>query len=67
MKYMIDIDEIKSFLNRTDINFAEVSRMTGLSKMTLSNLRTGRTHITKIKFFTVLKIQEYIDSLKDIK
>lgn len=67
MKYMIDIEEIKSFLNRTDINFAEVSRITGISKMTLSNLRTGRTNITKIKFFTVLKIQEYIDSLKDIK
>lgn len=67
MKYIIDIDSIKSFLKRTDINFAEVSRITGISKMTLSNLRTGRTHITKIKFFTVLKIQEYIDSLKDIK
>ena len=67
MKYIIDIDAIKSFLKRSDINFAEVSRITGISKMTLSNLRTGRTNITKIKFFTVLKIQEYIDSLKDIK
>lgn len=62
--YKINTDEIQNFLRRSDINFAEVSRITGLSKMTISNLRTGRTDLFRIKFDTIILLQSYVDSLK---
>lgn len=62
--YKINTDEIQNFLQRSDINFAEVSRQTGVSKMTLSNLRTGRTDVFRIRFDTIIMLQSYIDSLK---
>ena len=64
MKYIIDIDEIQSFLSRNDINFSYVAETIGLSKMTLSNLRTGRTELLHVKLDTIIKIQSYIDKLK---
>lgn len=63
--YKINTDEIQNFLQRSDINFAEVSRQTGISKMTLSNLRTGRTDVFRIRFDTIIMLQSYIDGLKN--
>ena len=63
--YKIDTDKIQEFLKRNDINFAEVSRQTGISKMTLSNLRTGRTDVFRIRFDTIILLQSYIDGLKN--
>lgn len=62
--YKINTDEIQKFLKRRDINFAEVSRQTGISKMTFSNLRTGRTDLNHIRFDTIITIQKYIEHLK---
>lgn len=62
--YKINTDEIQNFLQRSDINFAEVSRITGISKMTISNLRTGRTDLFRIRFDTIIMLQSYIDTLK---
>lgn len=63
--FKINTDEIQNFLQRNDINFAEVARQTGISKMTLSNLRTGRTDIFRIRFDTIIILQSYIDGLKN--
>lgn len=62
--YKINTDEIQSFLARSDINFSYVAETIGLSKMTLSNLRTGRTDLLNGKLETIIKIQSYIDKLK---
>lgn len=62
--YKINTEEIQSFLARSDINFSYVAETIGLSKMTLSNLRTGRTDLLNGKLETIIKIQSYIDKLK---
>lgn len=62
MKYVIDIFDILDFFDRDDVNFAEVSRKTGISKMTLSNLRTSRSNIMNLKFSTIAILQVYIDN-----
>ena len=62
MKYVIDIFDILDFFDRDDVNFAEVARKTGISKMTLSNLRTSRSNIMNLKFSTIAILQVYIDN-----
>lgn len=62
MKYVIDIFDILDFFDRDDVNFAEVSRKTGISKMTLSNLRTHKSNIMNLKFLTIATLQVYIDN-----
>lgn len=62
MKYVIDVFDILDFFDRDDVNFAEVARKTGISKMTLSNLRTSRSNIMNLKFFTIAILQVYIDN-----
>lgn len=62
MKYVIDVFDILDFFDRDDVNFAEVSRKTGISKMTLSNLRTSRSNIMNLKFSTIAILQVYIDN-----
>lgn len=62
MKYVIDIFDILDFFDRDDVNFAEVARKTGISKMTLSNLRTSRSNIMNLKFSTISILQVYIDN-----
>lgn len=62
MKYVIDIFDILDFFDRDDVNFAEVARKTGISKMTLSNLRTHKSNIMNLKFSTIATLQVYIDN-----
>lgn len=62
MKYVIDIFDILDFFDRDDVNYAEVSRKTGISKMTLSNLRTSKSNIMNLKFSTIATLQVYIDN-----
>lgn len=62
MKYVIDVFDILDFFDRDDVNFAEVARKTGISKMTLSNLRTSRSNIMNLKFSTIAILQVYIDN-----
>lgn len=62
MKYVIDIFDILDFFDRDDVNFSEVARKTGISKMTLSNLRTSKSNIMNLKFSTIATLQVYIDN-----
>lgn len=62
MIYVIDTKKIWNFFCRDDVNFSEVARKTGISKMTLSNIRNGKTDFMKLKFHTLATLQLYIDN-----
>ena len=62
MIYVIDTKKIWNFFCRDDVNFSEVARKTGISKMTLSNIRNGKSDFMKLKFHTLATLQLYIDN-----
>lgn len=54
--------EIERLLNNDDISGYQIEKDTGVSKMTISNLRTGKAEIEKLSFDTAAKLTAYSKS-----
>ena len=61
---IVNLKEIKDLIFESNITAYEIEKQTGVFRTTISNLRNNKVKLEDTKLFTLIKLQEYINNLK---
>lgn len=57
----LDLDKIKAAINNTDYSAYLIEKESGVSRATISNIRSGKQEFGRLEVNTLIKLQKWLE------